>query len=113
MGKKIKKSVSFNLKPEIETCDNSKGKPKKVVKKTVKKIVQRRVRQPYEQKIQKFHEFHLKKNDEKDQTELEIVVVGEKEASDAATQDIATEDLKLSEKVEQNRKYWFYQIIFE
>jgi len=43
-GKKIKKSVSFKLEPEIETYDNSQSK--RVVKK-VKKVVQiRRVRHP-------------------------------------------------------------------
>ena len=43
-GKKVKKSVSFKLEPEIETYDN---KPTKKVIRKVKKVVQvRRVRQP-------------------------------------------------------------------
>ena len=43
-GKKIKKSVSFKLEPEIETYDNT--QTKKVIRR-VKKVVQiRRVRQP-------------------------------------------------------------------
>ena len=43
-GKKVKKSVSFKLEPEIETYDNT--QTKKVIRR-VKKVVQiRRVRQP-------------------------------------------------------------------
>lgn len=62
-----------------------------MVRKTVKKVVQVR-----------------RKNDEKDQTELEIVDVGATETSDATAHDIvAMEELKISEKVSFIMNYYF------
>merc|ERR1711892_1065584 len=85
--KRLKKSVSFTLKPEIKTYDNSQGRSTKVVRKTVKKVVQVR-----------------RKNDEKDQTELEIVDVGAMESSDVTSHDNVTlEKLKISEEGIDNK----------
>ena len=50
--------------------------------------------------------FHLKKNDEKDQTELEIVDVKDTETSEATTHDnVAKEGLTISEEVLYYKEY--------
>jgi len=73
-GKKVKKSVSFKLEPEIETYDN---KPTKKVIRKVKKVVQVR-----------------RKSDEKEQSELKIVDI-----DSAAQKDSAAQRQDIAEKV--------------